>query len=357
MVELKLRGINKVRKRLADGSWRYHYYWRATGEKLRGEFGSDEFIRRWRELSAEPAEQPVPDARSVRVLITAYKSSPEFAQLAPKTRKDYGRYLDKLGALWGEQSALDIKREHVFALRDRFADKPRTANYMVQVLRLVLTYAVDRGWRSDNPASRPKLLRTGDGHRPWEEWEIERFRSVWGVETDQRRAFELLLNTAQRGSDVAPMVRTHYRNGVISVASQEKTGARVDVPASADLRFVLDPWLEKNPSAMLLLPGERGKGWSVDALRHVMGEAYEKAGLVGVTTHGLRFCGATRLHEIGCDWEAIGAITGHETAEMVRHYVRKKRLATIAIKKLDRATKREGSANSDGSKRKPTPSS
>jgi hypothetical protein len=43
------------------------------------------------------------------------------------------------------------------------------------------------------------------------------------------------------------------------------------------------------------------------------------------------------LHELDCDWETIGAITGHETVEMVRHYLRKKRAATLAISSLDQA--------------------
>jgi hypothetical protein len=62
----------------------------------------------------------------------------------------------------------------------------------VQVLRLLMSFAIEEEIREDNLASKPKLLRTGDGHRPWEEDEIEAFRETWGPGTRERVAFELL---------------------------------------------------------------------------------------------------------------------------------------------------------------------
>ena len=87
---------------------------------------------------------------------------------------------------------VNLDREFVIALRDELADKPRTTNYVVSILRLLFSYAEDRprefllpkGWA--NPARRPKRLKTGDGHRPWEEIEIEAFRRTWGAEGGAR---------------------------------------------------------------------------------------------------------------------------------------------------------------------------
>jgi integrase len=252
----------------------------------------------------------------------------------------------------GSLPASDIQRHHVLALRDKYAATPAAANYLIRVLRLLMTFAVDRSWRRDNPAQRPKRLKTGDGHRPWEEWELDQFRAHWPADSEERLALELLVNTGQRGVDVNAMVRTHYRAGLISVV-QKKTGARVEIRAAADLRAILDPWLENHPDTLLLLPGKRGKGRGIDAFRHWFSAASAAAGLDGVTTHGLRYAAATRLAELGLDWQSIADITGHQTMEMARKYSEKRRRATLAIAKLDAATKfrRKRTTERDGNDR------
>jgi integrase len=335
-VKIDLKGVKPVRRRLASGEVRVYYYHRPTGIRLNGDPSSHEFLTKLAELNETPSA-PLIDPRSIEALIITYKESPEFKDLAASTRRSYIAYLDQIRALWGKLAAKGIERRHVFALRDKFADKPAAANYLVRVLRLLLSFAVDRGWRRDNPAQRPKRLKTGDGHRPWEEYEIERFRSYWPIGTEERLAFELLLNTGQRGGDVNAMVRTHYRQGFISVV-QEKTGVRVDIPVSADLRAALDPWTDACPQGLLLLPGARGKGRGIDAFRHWMSGSARSAGLSGVTIHGLRYTAATRLAEIGLPWRDIADITGHQTAEMARKYSEKRRRVTLSIASLDKAT-------------------
>ncbi len=110
--------------------------------------------------------------------------------MKPKTRKDYARYLRILEEIWGPLPVVGIRRKHVKALRDKYADKPRTANYVVQEVRLLMSFALDEEVIEDNPASKPRMLRTGEGHRPWEEDEIAAYRRRWPPETVERVAFE-----------------------------------------------------------------------------------------------------------------------------------------------------------------------
>lgn len=268
-------------------------------------------------------------------LIDHYKGSPDYLGKADKTRRDYARYLDLLKEKHGHLPVRTMPRDFVLGLRDKYADTPRKANYLLQILRLLFSYAMDRPSTfgvTSNPAARPKTLKTGHGHRPWEESEISAFRSRWEIGTWERTAFELLLNTGQRGGDVIKMTRSNISNGIIQIR-QSKTGAHVGVPLSKDLRSALDPWLEQHPHLALL--GKMG----VDRFRHRMAAAYEAAGLHGVTTHGLRYTAATILRELGEDWETVAAITGHETMQMVRKYTTQKRRAQVAILHLDQARK------------------
>lgn len=276
-------------------------------------------------------------AGSLKALIEKYIASPDFAGLSAKTKTDYRRYLDLLAEQFGRLPVKTMPRAFVLELRDRYAATPRKANYLLQVLRLLLNYAVDRGWRADNPALRPKQLKTGEGHRPWEEAEIAAFRKRWPADTVERVAFELMLNTGQRGGDVIKMQRNHLRDGWLKVR-QSKTNARVDIPSAADLRNVLTPWLRGHDAAVVLVT-ETGRPFTADHFRHTMRAAYEAAALPrDCTSHGLRYTAATRLAELGCDWETVAAVTGHETAEMARKYVEKRRKTRIAVGKVDAAT-------------------
>lgn len=282
MVRVNFPGVNMVTKRLADRTRRVYYYHRASGIRLPDDPQSPEFAAAYAKLNAAPTVQPSRAAPGTfAALIEAYKASPDFLQLAEETRKSYARHLDTLAEGntdkggkfkgWGALPVKAVERKHVLTLRDTFAEKPRTANYMVQVLRLLLSFAVDRGWRPDNPAQRPKMLKTGDGHRPWEDSEIESFRTRWEHGTRERIAFELLLNTGQRAGDVAAMMRQHYRAGVIGV-TQQKTDERLWIPATQELVAALDFWLESHTDPPML-PSRTGTPLTSNAFVHVMSDA------------------------------------------------------------------------------------
>ena len=207
---------------------------------------------------------------------------------------------------WVLLPQISSPREAVLKLRDEFQGTPRTANYIVSVLRLVLTYAEERKrtfrlpphWI--NPARRPKKLKTGEGHRPWEEIEIDGYRKQWVSGAFERVLFEAFLNTGQRGGDVAPMIRQQYFRGEIAVA-QEKTKERVWIPASSDLRAA-DPWLEGHDH-VVLFPTATGRPLRADYMRHRMRDAMRAAGLP--TTARYTGC-AIPLRRAGSNWGSIG---------------------------------------------------
>jgi GAF domain-containing protein len=90
IVRIRLKGINVVRKRLADGSVRaYHYAWKG-GPALRGEPGTPEFIASYNEAAARKVTPPRGTLLSV---LNAYQGSEDFRGLAGSTRpSDRGFY-------------------------------------------------------------------------------------------------------------------------------------------------------------------------------------------------------------------------------------------------------------------------
>jgi integrase len=305
---------------------------------------SSEFLRRLGELNQQLEKKPRSDGRgTVNSLIATYKSSPEFGDKADKTKKDYRRYLDILGEVIGDKPVSWIDREVVMSIRDGYADKPRTANYLIQVLSLLLTFAGNRRntfllpqyWV--NHALNPKRLKTGDGYDPWEEYQIEAFQNCHPKDTFERVLFEAFLWTGQRGEDIAAMTRHHLHGDMIHV-KQMKTGERVPIPLSNDLREVLLPWL-KGHDHFVLFPTERGHDLKPDHMRHIMRAACRKAGLPdSCTLHGLRYAFTTRADEIGIAPRDVEAIVGHRTMEMWRRYSQKERSARLTITNLNQAT-------------------
>ena len=116
---------------------------------------------------------------------------------------------------------------------------------------------------------------------------------------------------------------------------QNKGGGRLWIPASQDLRAVLDPWL-RDHGHMIFIVDDKGRPWKKRRFEKEMRSAYGAAGLDGdVTTHGLRYTAATVLEEIGCTYGEIGDITDDETARMVQKYTEQRRRSRATIARLD----------------------
>lgn len=258
----------------------------------------------------------------------------------------------------------------VAQLHENLGETPRTANYVVQVLSVLMKHARRLGWREDNPAEGIELYEGGDGHRPWEEKEIAAFRVHWKLGTFERTAFELAINTGQRGGDITKMRRGDISGEGLIHVRQEKTDEKVWIPISLDLREALEAWFEnqdalaelrskrKKPLPVdeileMILTGDRGKKVTKDNFRHRMIDAYKVVvmpngkSLEGVTTHGLRYTTVTVLKELGCENETIASITGHQTVAMVEKYNEKKRQSQLAVAAMnDASAQRKKSAAS-----------
>ncbi len=291
--------------------------------------------------------------RSIRDLVARYRASPEWAAKAPATRTDYEKGLRPLETDFGNLPADAMLRRHVTAIRDRYAWRTekdadgkerrvangRQANRVVTVLSILLSYSVDAlGWRPDNPALRPRRLRTdGTGFRPWSR---EEFRQFWDRSNEEWRFAALLaLLTAQRGQDQVAMTWADYDGEAIMVVPQKRRGAvRLRVPCHDMLREALDArkaaLAEQATPAFMLLARPDGRPWDVNAFQKAAGQAIRAAGLTGVVWHGLRGTAASWAAEGGASEKALMALLGHATTQMASKYSRgadQRRLAEAAV--------------------------
>ena len=343
---------------LVTAKGRTYAYYRRGGARLKieGEFGGAEWRRRYETIhrgfeSAEP--EPEAASGTIAAGLKAYQDSDDFRGLAKKTRRGYERYIELLTKgeradgrkpikALGHLPVEALEPRVIKKLRSEFAGDPESAGYRPSAANGLATFCnVFVRWHN---SEKIKKLKTGDGHRPAEEHEIAAFRKTHAAATIQRIAFELALNTGQRGQDVIAMARDDIRDDEIRVV-QEKTGARVWIPMTADLKAALLPWM-KDRIGPILTTAVKAQPIKEDYFRKMMREAYDAAGLpADFTTHGLRYTAATRVYEVyksqgmpdRIAWEAVADITGHATMAMARKYSEKRRRARLTVASLDAA--------------------
>jgi hypothetical protein len=163
-MRIRLRGVNRITKRLADGTLRTYWYAWKGGPPLRGEPGTPEFVVSYNEAMARKVTPPRGTLLSV---LQGYQASEDFLGLAPRSRSDYISKIKLIEKAFGDfpLSALtDVRTRGIFkAWRERLAvSSRRQADYAWVVLARVLS-VVGRGpWtRSREPVRswRPALSR------------------------------------------------------------------------------------------------------------------------------------------------------------------------------------------------------
>jgi integrase len=338
-MRIRLTGINRKRKRLADGSFKTYYWAWKGGPPLRGEPGTPEFVHSYNEAVATKAATPQGKLLSV---FQAYQASGEFNGLAARTRFDYIGRIKVIEAEFADfpTSALTDRRTRgiFMAWRDKLAAKSRRqADYTWSVFARVLSWALDRGLVSANPCARGGRLYRGS-----------RVDKIWTA--DDEAAFLksapahfhlpllLALWTGQRQGDLLRLPWSAY-DGTHIRLRQSKTGVRIPpIPVGVPLKAALDAAQKHGP---LILVNSLRRPWTSHGFQSSWGIAARKAGIVDVTFHDLRGTAVTRLAIVGCTEAEIAAITGHSLRDVrsildANYLHRDPALAESAIRKLER---------------------
>jgi len=273
---------------------------------------------------------------SMAALVAAYRASPQWRELAPGSRKDYDKSLNPLAERYGKLPVAGMPRQFVFKPQAEYStmpaftphdppqpildakgcqvilQTPRRANGMLNVLRLLLAWAVNQGgWVKTNVAVRPGRLETGPGHQMWKPADLAALMASAGE--PMRRAAMPAVCTGQRKGDCLAMLRTARTGGTLDVV-QAKTGTALQIPEHPDLTLVLDA--APATPGITLLTRDDGAAWKQDHFNAAFAKAVKKAGLVGLTFHGLRKTASGILAEAGATDAEIDSILGHVDPKM-----------------------------------------
>jgi integrase len=336
---------------------RVRYYFRKRGCKnvrLPGIPGSAEFMEAYRAATgqAEPVVIGASRAKAgtVAAIVGKYLASAGFANLADETRRTRRNILERFREQYGDRQIATLRREHVQAMVDAKADTPSAARNLLNMLRVLIQFAIKAKIRTDDPTvgvTRAKIET--DGYITWEEHHIATFEARHPIGSRARLALALLLGTGQRRSDIVTMGRQHLRGDKIRV-KQSKTGKALMIPLGDELRAAIDAIPAEH---LTFLTTARGRPFTAAGFTNWFRDMCNQAGLPnGLSAHGLRKAVCRRLAEAGCSANEIAAISGHKTLREVQRYTDaadQERMARAAIKRLegnignDRATNFSGS--------------
>jgi integrase len=324
-----------------DRHGKWHIRFRAKGQPIRyfkSRPGTEEFRTELESFRSERRPDSVSigssrtSAKSISALISLYYTTPAFTGLAPSSRKTYRSTLERFRLEHGSKSIATMERRHIKAILGSMSSTPAAANKLLDKLRILMTLAVDEGWRTDNPTIGIRgFTKKTEGFHTWTEEEISAFEAHHTIGSTARLAFALMLYTGQRRSDMVRMGHQHLAADRLLV-KQQKTGTSLSIPIHPDLGVLL----KLVPTDRLaFVVTERGLPFSASGFGNKMRDWCDEAGLPQCSAHGLRKAAARRLAEAGCSNQQIKAITGHATDAEVSRYTAAASQRLLADQALD----------------------
>ena len=229
MAKRNVKGLHKV---ISKGR-EYWYAWREPGApRVHGEFGTPEF---WQSYEAAVRERRMPEPGRFRSLVTLYKSSAAYQNLAESTRRNWGPCLDHIEDYFGALSIAQFDRPEkirpiIRQWHNRSADTPRTADVKLQVLSRVLSHAVDLGKVAGNPCEGIKQLYSSNRSEIiWRDADIAAVKKVCSPQ--MALAVDLDAATGLRLGDLlrlswSHVARTRWSSAPLSPTISRKRSSR-----------------------------------------------------------------------------------------------------------------------------------
>lgn len=345
-MRIKLKGIYRNDKTLADGTLRTYWTLRGVGslkalegdEHLPFSPGSPAFMRAYNAAIDAPRKARI--IGTLAALIEAYQRSSSYQKLAPRTKLDYTGAIGRIEKKWASYPLDVIEdpkiRRRFLEWRDAMAtSSPRQADAVLGVLRIILEFGRDRGMIAHNHATRPKKVYKADrSDKLWLPTDLDAFRAVAGPE--MRLALELALWTGQRQGDLLKLGWSAY-DGARIAFRQGKRRRKVDMPASAPLLLGLDGAPRR---ALTILTTPSGKPWGKVHFQHTWRKTTLAAGLDGLHFHDIRGTTCTMLAEAGATPSEIAAMLGWTVSTVNRmldtYQAMTATLSNSAVSKLER---------------------
>ncbi len=330
MAKVNLKGVHAVKSMGRT----YYYAWRGRGApRLRGEPGTSEFVSELNDALATRSQSP---KGRIAWLCGLYRASSEFQALAPSTRRHWVTWVDRVQDHFGPLSLLQFDRPtirvHIRRWRDGWKSTPRTADYGLQVLSRILSFAVGEGLLQLNPCiGIPRLYSVSRSEMIWTDDDLGRLLAVASKEVGW--AAQLAMLTGIRQGDLLRLGWSHVSSDAIEFKTGKSGNRRsVVIPLYDELRQLLARIPKR---ATTVLTNAAGKPWGT-GFGSSWNKAVRRAGLE-LHFHDLRGSAATRFYGRLTNIE-IATVLGWSEAKverMIDRYVKRDELLRDKIRRLN----------------------
>src|SRR5262249_35289758 len=311
------------------------------GPRLRGAPGSPEFVSSYNEAIAD---RVAPDTSKFRGIVAAYRGSNAFKERADSTRKNWSPWLDRIAEYFGELRIAQFDRPEkirpvIRRWRNKWADTPRTADYGMQVLSRVLSYAVDPlGKIAGNACDGIKQVYSNDRSKLiWTDADLAVLKKTCSPEI--ANAVDLAVCSGLRLGDLVRLSWSHIGEEATVFATGKRRHRREAITPPYDaLREALAKIPRRSP---IVLTNSNGQPWKANALSAAVGRAKIKAGMKeqGLNFHDLRGTAATRFYVAGLSLRVIAEILAwseEEVEGIIRRYVDRTAATKEVIRQLNK---------------------
>lgn len=329
------------------------YFRRSEGAKrirLPDDYGSKEFQRVYAQALAGKLDTPKqPEQNTLAWAVERYKDTAHWRDLDEVTKRRRDSIFRSMCQRSGDAPLSAVTNRHIIAAMDERADKREAANNFLKAIRPVFANAVKNGWIDTDPTAGVKQIREQtDGFHTWTMEEVEAFEARHPIGTRARLAFDLMLYTGLRRSDVVRVGRQHIRGGVLTIrpaktreTSNVVVNIRILPPLAASIAAT-------KTGDLTLIVTEHGKAFTPAGFGNWFGDCCRAAGVPGAA-HGLRKAAATRAAENGATTNELMAMFGWTTSDQAELYTKaadRKRMGIAASDKLNFRTEEPGAGAS-----------
>lgn len=239
-------------------------------------------------------------------------------KISENTVKQYEIAAERLKTIFGEFEPHQVLPKHVAAVKMDLADTPNMCNRILSFLRIVFGYALEWQEVDSNPCI--GISRHAESRRDRYITDGEFGALLNAASPYIRCILEMCYLTGQRIGDVIAIRLADISDEGVAF-TQEKTGAKLIVAMTPDLKTVIDSAkaLPRKIRTLTLFCSRTGKPVSYETVKEAFQLLREKTGIHDVKIHDIRAKSLTDADREGKNAQTLG---GHTDARMTARYLR-----------------------------------
>lgn len=312
----------------------FHRIGKGPRTRIRGEYGSDEFMAAYRAAESGTLVAPPQKAGkgTLSWLVTQYRDSGAWLALSAATRRQRENIFKGVLATAGMEAASAVISKTIKLGLERRKHTPSQARNFLDAMRGMFEWAVEAEHVAHDPTAgikapaRPKT----EGFVAWSEEHVALYQKRWPLGTRQRVWLDVLLYSGLRRGDAVRYGRPHIRKGVGRITTEK---SRFKVMAIVPVLPVLQETLDAGPVGDLtFIVGASGRPLSKESFGNEFRIACNQAGVPG-SAHGVRKIAAATAANNGATVSQLKALFGWTDDSMPSLYTKsadKERLAISA---------------------------